>query len=101
MKNLILAFALLLQTVFVFAGTRDNQIIAQATTDNVKMYRQPGTSTELIKSLKTSDKVVVLRKFNSNWTIVTVDGQVGYVLHSELTKPKVQTQTIAMHKTRK
>jgi len=93
MKKLIFTLALLINTVLVFA--KPDQQLTQAATDNVKMYRQAGTSTEQLKSLKSTDEIVVVRKHNTNWTIVTVNGQVGYVLTSELTQ-KRDIKNIAM-----
>jgi hypothetical protein len=98
MKKIIFTFALLVQTAFVFADGKGNaraQAIVHVHYDNVKMYRQPGTSTEIVKALRSTDELVVVRKHNNYWTIVTVDGEVGYVLTSELTQPKVQSN-IAM-----
>ncbi len=88
MKKIIFSLALLFQTVFSFAN---GQNTAHAHYDNVKMYRQPGTSTEVLKALKSGDEIVVVRRYNSHWTIVTVDGQVGYVLTSELAQAKKPT----------
>ena len=86
MKKLIFTLALLMQTVFLFAaGPRQ---MATVSYDNVKMYRQAGTSTEILKALKYTDELVVVRKHNALWTIVTLDDQVGYVLTSELTLKK-------------
>jgi uncharacterized protein YgiM (DUF1202 family) len=96
MKKLIFTFALLIQTAIVFAATGPEQV-AQANYDNVKMYRQAGTSTDVLKALKSVDEVVVVRKHNANWTIVTVNGEVGYVLTSELTLKK-DIKNIAMTK---
>lgn len=86
MKKLIFTLALLIQTVFVFADAP--AVIARAATNEVKMYRQAGTSSELLQSLKIADEVVLVRKHNADWSIVTVNGQVGYVLTSELTIKK-------------
>ena len=96
MKKLIFTLALLMQTAFVFAFTGPQQI-AQAKVNDVKMYRQSGTSTEVLKSLQSTDEVLIVRKHNENWTIVTVDGQAGYVLTSELTLKK-NVRNLAMHK---
>jgi len=62
------------------------------------MYRQPGTSTEVLKALKSSDEIVVVRRYNSAWSIVTVDGQVGYVLTAELAKPQVTKTSVTAKK---
>ncbi len=84
MKKLIFTLALLVNTVFVFAANTPNTVVAKVNYDNVKMYRQAGTSTDVVQALKSSDDVVVVRKHNNQWSIVTVNGQVGYVLTSEL-----------------
>ena len=87
MKKIIFTLALVAQTAFGFAA--DNKAItASARYENSKMYRQPGTSTAVLKALKSTDEIVVVRKFNNNWTIVTVNGQVGYVLTAELAQAK-------------
>lgn len=92
MKKLIFTFALIIQAGFLFAAN-DKAIAAQARQDNVKMYQQPGTCTTILKSLSTNDKIEVIRRYNEQWTIVKVDGQAGYVLHSEIGKP-AQTSEI-------
>jgi hypothetical protein len=33
---------------------------------------------------------VVVRKYNNHWSIVTINGQVGYMLTSELAQAKPQ-----------
>jgi hypothetical protein len=95
MKKIILTLALAAQTAFGFAD--GHQVVtASARYEHSKMYRQPGTSTEVLKALKSSDEIVVVRRYNSHWTIVTVNGQVGYMLTAELSKPQVtKTSVIA------
>jgi uncharacterized protein YgiM (DUF1202 family) len=88
MKKLAFVFALILQSAFVFANGNQGTMVARAAYENSKMYRQAGTSTEVLRSLKSTDEVMVVRKHNAHWTIVTVDGQVGYVLTSELKAAK-------------
>ena len=97
MKKFVFLFALLIQTAFVFASHDQATMIARANTDNVKMYRQAGTSTEIVRSLKSTDDLVVVRKHNANWSIVTIDGEVGYVLTSELYQPR-EVKNIALAK---
>jgi uncharacterized protein YgiM (DUF1202 family) len=87
MKKVFFILALFMQTVLV-AAAKDKAVTAQPHLDNVKMYSQPGTSTEVLKSLLSTDEVVVVRKHNNQWMIVSVDGKVGYVLASELIQPK-------------
>jgi hypothetical protein len=88
MKKLVFVFALILQSAFVFAAADQGQTLARAAYENTKMYRQAGTSTEILRSLKSTDELVLIRKHNAQWSIVTVDGQVGYVLTSELQAAK-------------
>jgi hypothetical protein len=95
MKKLTFLFALLLSSAFAFAGNNQSTTLARVNYENTKMYRQAGTSTEILKSLKSTDELVVVRKHNALWTIVTVDGQVGYVLTSELS-PARDTRSLAM-----
>lgn len=86
MKKLLFTLALVINAALVFAT--DEKMIVRATANNVKMYRQAGTSSPIVKSLKSSDEIVVIRKHNANWTLVTLDGEVGYVVTSELTASK-------------
>jgi uncharacterized protein YgiM (DUF1202 family) len=89
MKKLLFIFALSLQTAFVFAADNKAAVVS-ARYENVKMYRQPGTSTEVLKALTRADEIVVVRKYNNNWSIVTINGQVGYMLTSELAQAQPQ-----------
>ena len=84
MKKVMLVIALFVQVSVGSAATKPEPIPAQVKTDNVQMYLQPGTSAEVLQTLKTTDKVVILRKYNTIWTLVTVNGQPGYVLGIEL-----------------
>jgi uncharacterized protein YgiM (DUF1202 family) len=97
MKKLTFLFALIMSSSFVFA-TDQGTTLARANYENTKMYRQPGTSTEVLKSLKSTDQLVVIRKHNPHWSIVTVEGQVGYVLTSELHQAK-EDRSIALART--
>ncbi|WP_026462494.1 SH3 domain-containing protein [Adhaeribacter aquaticus] len=87
MKKVIFALALLVQTAFAFAG-ENTQAIAHTKNDDVKLFKQPSTKTEVVKTLKSADDLVVVRKFNNHWTIVTVNGEVGYVRSVSLNKSK-------------
>jgi hypothetical protein len=97
MKKIILTLALIAPAAFGFA-TDHQAVTASARYENSKMYRQPGTSTEVLKSLQGSDELIVVRRYNSHWTIVTVDGQVGYVLTAELGKPQVNKTSVIAKK---
>lgn len=91
MKNVILTLAFLIQTVFVFATDKyQGKKQAVARFEQVKVYKQAGTCTEVVAALSISDKVTVIRQHNSNWTIITINDKVGYVLTSELTQPQVE-----------
>jgi hypothetical protein len=97
MKKIILTLALAAQTAFGFAD--GHQVVtASARYENSKMYRQPGTSTEVLKALKSTDEIVVVRRYNQSWTIVTVNGQVGYMLTSELAKPQPHNTAVIAKK---
>jgi uncharacterized protein YgiM (DUF1202 family) len=89
MKKLLFIFALSLQTAFAFAA-ENPETMATARYENVKMYRQPGTSTDVVRSLTSTDEVAVVRRYNKLWTIVVINGQVGYMLTSELAQAKPQ-----------
>jgi hypothetical protein len=97
MKKIIFTIALLAQTGFGFATDRQ-AATASARYENSKMYRQPGTSTEVLKSLKSTDEIVLVRRYNNSWTIVTVNGQVGYVLTAELAQPKAANHSVIAKK---
>lgn len=86
MKKLILSVALLVQTFVGFSQTKPKPepILAQVKNENVKMYQQPGTSSEVLQSLKRTDEVLILRRENTYWSLVTVNGKPGYILHIEL-----------------
>jgi uncharacterized protein YgiM (DUF1202 family) len=91
MNKLFFILAFLIQTLFVSAAvaTPDPKgVVSRVRAENVKMYRQAGTSTEELRALKSTDEVMMIRKHNNNWSIVLVDGQVGYVLTSELIHAK-------------
>ena len=80
MKKLILTSAFLLNLV-VMAFANEPAILKYK---SVKMYRQPGQKTEVMRRLTAADEVILVRKFNTTWSIVTVNGEAGYVLNSSL-----------------
>lgn len=92
MKTLVFLFALFLSSTFSLAKSDPSTTLARASHDDIKMYRQPGTSTEVLKALKQTDEVVVVRKHNAHWSIVTVGEVVGYVLTSELRQAKAKPE---------
>lgn len=85
MKKSILMLAFLVQSVFVMA---QEPVIVKLKTDNVNLYRQPGRSADVVKQVSSNDDVTVVRKFNSEWSIVTVNGETGYVNNMHLPKMK-------------
>ena len=85
MKKLLLSLALLFQVAFVFA-----QEPIRLKTDKVKLYRQPTNQAEVIKVLNTTEDVVLIRKFDMQWSIVQAGAETGYVHNSRLPKLKDQ-----------
>jgi hypothetical protein len=65
-------------------------MLVAARYENVKMYRQPGTSTEIVRALQSTEHIKYVRPFNKSWSIVLADDQVGYVLTAELTPVKTK-----------
>ncbi len=84
MKKSIFTLALLVQVGFAMAAAPTTTIEAQVRHENVKMFQQAGTSTEVLETLNTADRVQFVRKHNAQWGIVTVNGKTGYVLLTEL-----------------
>jgi uncharacterized protein YgiM (DUF1202 family) len=87
MKKLLFILAFSVPALALTAAPPAAATLSRASAENVKMYRQAGTSTQVLRSLKSTDEVMVVRKHNAHWSIVNVEGQVGYVLTSELTRP--------------
>jgi uncharacterized protein YgiM (DUF1202 family) len=98
MKKLILTFAIIAQSVLVFAGNQKETTIIRAKNDNVKLYQQAGTASATLDSLETTDPVTYIRKFNNQWSIVQLNGQVGYMLTSELVSEKVEAPVVSAKK---
>ncbi|RDC63956.1 SH3 domain-containing protein [Adhaeribacter pallidiroseus] len=85
MKKLLLSFALLVQVGFAMAADKNPYMVVQVRNDQVKMFQQPGTSTPIVETLTTADRVELVRKWNAHWALVKVNAKVGYILFSELT----------------
>jgi hypothetical protein len=98
MKTVIVALAIVMQSGFVFAGSGKQTHLVKAKHEDVKVYRQAGTSTEIVESLKITDEVMFVRALNQTWSIVQVNGKVGYVLTSELKSGKGEVSTVAVKK---
>lgn len=88
MKKLFFVFALLVQTTFVFA-----QEPVKLKSDNVNLYRQPTTKGEVIKVLNSTEDVLVVRRFDASWSIVTAGTESGYIHNTHLPKIKKQPVT--------
>jgi uncharacterized protein YgiM (DUF1202 family) len=88
MKKSLLAVAFLAQVLFVSA-----QVPGRVKSDNVNLYRQPGKQADVVRILNTTDEVMVVRKFNSQWTIVQVGTETGYIHNANLAKMKKQQVT--------
>ncbi len=96
MKKLLLSLALMVQVGFAMANDKAKITVVQVRNDNVKMFQQAGTATPIMETISTTDRVEFLRKFNKNWALVLVNDKVGYVLLSELTNLKVNSQPRAL-----
>jgi SH3-like domain-containing protein len=83
MKKTVLVLAMLVQSAFVFA-----QQSVKVKSDGVNMYRQPGSTAEVVKVVNSTDDVLFIRKFDSQWSIVTVAGETGYIHNTRLPKVK-------------
>ncbi|MDQ3290841.1 MAG: hypothetical protein M3Q05_06065 [Bacteroidota bacterium] len=92
MKKLLLSLVLFAQIGLAMADNKTPTTIVQARNNNVKMFQQAGTSTPIIENISTTDKVELIRKWNTHWAMVKVNDKVGYVLFSELTNLKSQPQ---------
>ena len=88
MKKIIFTLALLVQVGFTMAAAPKATVEAQVRHENVKMFLQAATSTEVIETLSPTDRVAFVRKHNAQWGLVTVNGKAGYVLLSELANLK-------------
>ena len=97
MKKLLLSFALLVQVGFAMAKDNNPYLVVQVRNDQVKMFQQPGTSTPILETLTTSDRVEFVRKWNAHWALVKVNDKAGYILYSELSnlQKAAQVKTLA------
>jgi len=92
MKKVIFTLALLVQVGFSMAAPKAT-VEAQVRHENVKMFQQAATSTAVLETLNTTDRIAFVRKHNAQWGIVTINGKTGYVLLSELANLKVAKAT--------
>ena len=90
MKKLLLSLALLFQVAFVFA-----QEPIRLKTDKVKLYRQPTNQSEVMKVLNSTEDVLLIRKFDTQWSIVQAGAETGYIHNSRLPKIKNQPASAA------
>ena len=98
MKKLTLTIAILLNMAFAASAIQTEQTaqtakVASLKHQTVRMYRQPGLKAEVMKNLSASDEVLVVRKHDAKWSIVTVNGEAGYVLTSSLKVQQMQPQS--------
>ncbi|WP_192822706.1 SH3 domain-containing protein [Rufibacter sp. LB8] len=92
MKRIILLSAMLLmQVMFVFA----QEPATHVNTNKVGMYRQPDAKGEVMRLLNVEDEIKVVRKLNSDWSLVQIDGEGGYVLNAYLKARKGKKATAA------
>ena len=83
MKKILLSFVLVAQAIVVFA-----QEPIKLKVDNVKLYRQPTNEAPVIKVINTTEDVMLVRKFNAQWSLVQAGAETGYVHNSRLAKIK-------------
>lgn len=83
MKKLLLTFAFIAQAAFVFA-----QEPIRVKADNVKLYRQPDSKAEVMKVINSTEDVMLVRKFDNQWSIVQAGAETGYIHNSRLPKLK-------------
>ncbi|PSR54840.1 hypothetical protein AHMF7605_15680 [Adhaeribacter arboris] len=99
MKKIFLSLVLIAQLGFAMADNKNPVMVVQARYENIKMFMQPGTSTPIIETITTADRVELIKKWNTHWALVRVNDKVGYVVYSELSylnaKPLPQTKTLA------
>ncbi len=88
MKKVIFTLALLVQVGVAALADNKEMAVTYARYNNVKIFQQASTSTAVIETVNTTDKVEFIRKHNSNWAIVSVNGKAGYVLLSEINQLK-------------
>ncbi|QMU28881.1 SH3 domain-containing protein [Adhaeribacter radiodurans] len=84
MKKLILSLVLFLQFGLVMARDNFPLIGVKVRSENVKMYQQAGTTTPVIQTIATTDRVELICKWNNQWAQVKVNHKIGYVLFTEL-----------------
>lgn len=85
-------FTLVFAAQFSFVMAQD---LARIKSNNVNFYRQPSSKAEVIKTVNPADAVTVVRKFNAEWSIVTVGTETGYIHNSNLGKMKKQSTSMA------
>ncbi|WP_157593115.1 SH3 domain-containing protein [Rufibacter tibetensis] len=92
MKRLFIITALVcMQVISVFAQGPTSRV----NTEKVRMYRQPAIGGEVMRLLGSEDEIIVMRKQNSEWSLVQIDGEAGYVLNSYLKAKKAKKATAA------
>ncbi len=79
MKKLLLSFFLIAQGVIVMA-----QEPIRVKTNNVKLYRQPSNQAEVMKIINNTEDVMLVRKFNDQWSIVQAGAETGYIHNSRI-----------------
>ncbi len=90
MKKLLLSLVLFAQLGYAMADNKTPAMVVQVRNNNVKMFQQAGTSTPIVETITTADRVELIKKWNTHWALVKVNDKVGYVLFSEFTILKSQ-----------
>jgi len=82
MKKLLFSLFFVGQAAIVFA-----QEPIRVKSDNVNLYRQPSSQAQVIKVLSSTDDVMLIRRFNSQWSIVQAGNETGYLHNSRYPNP--------------
>lgn len=82
MKKLLLSLICVAQAAVVFA-----QEPIKLKTDNVNLYRQPSRSAEVMKVLSSTEDVMLVRRFDNQWSIVQAGAETGYIHNSRIPRP--------------
>ncbi|MGV3538652.1 MAG: SH3 domain-containing protein [Rufibacter sp.] len=92
MKRLFILSAVMIMQVFVAFAQEPTSYVNRK---QVKMYRQPGIGTDVVRVLTPEDAITVVRQINNEWSLVQINGEGGYVLNDFLKEKKGKKATAA------
>ena len=76
MKKLLFTALFAAQVLVVAAAGNEPKKVSF---ENTKVYQQPGSAAEVIATVNPSDEIKLVRAFDRKWSVVEVNGQVGYI----------------------